>query len=102
MGDGKDTRLPRALEGPPRYLWNRPWRGSGAPGPVCSTHFNFEAMSKETLLAAADRLPDHFELDELIDRLLLIQKIEKGREQSRNDQTHPQEEVKQLAKTWFK
>jgi len=59
-------------------------------------------MSKETLLAAADQLPDHFELDELIDRLLLIQKIEKGREQSRNNQTYSQEEVKQLVKTWSK
>ena len=59
-------------------------------------------MSKETLLAAADQLPDHFELDELIDRLLLIQKIEKGREQSRNNQTYSQEEIKQLVKTWSK
>ncbi|MFD1468597.1 hypothetical protein ACFQ48_10210 [Hymenobacter caeli] len=59
-------------------------------------------MSKETLLAAADQLPDHFELDELIDRLLLIQRIEKGREQSRNNQTYSQEEVKQLVKTWSK
>lgn len=59
-------------------------------------------MSKETLLAAADQLPDHFELDELIDRLLLIQKIEKGREQSRNNQTYSQEEVKQLVKMWSK
>ncbi len=59
-------------------------------------------MSKETLFAAADQLPDHFELDELIDRLLLIERIEKGREQSRTNQTHSQEEVKQLVKTWFR
>jgi len=59
-------------------------------------------MNKEILFTAADQLPDQFELDELIDRLLLIQKIEKGREQSRNTQTHSQEEVKQLVKTWFR
>ncbi|WP_310391631.1 hypothetical protein [Hymenobacter sp.] len=59
-------------------------------------------MNKEILFTAADQLPDNFELDELIDCLLLIQKIEKGREQSRNNQTHSQEEVKQLVKTWFK
>ena len=41
-------------------------------------------------------------MDELIDRLLLIQKIEKVREQSRNNQTYSQEEVKQLVKTWSK
>ncbi len=59
-------------------------------------------MTKGILFTAADQLPDQFELDELIDRLLLIQKIEKGREQSRNNQTHSQEEIKQLVKTWFK
>lgn len=62
----------------------------------------YAAMSKETLFTAADQLPDHFELDDLIDRLLLIEKIEKGREQSRNNQTYTQEEVKQMVKTWFK
>ena len=59
-------------------------------------------MNKEILFTAADQLPDNFELDELIDRLLLIQTIEKGREQSRNNQTYSQEEVKQMVKTWFK
>lgn len=60
------------------------------------------SLTKEILFTAADQLPDRFDLDELIDRLLLIQQIEKGREQSRNNQIHSQEEVKQLVKTWFK
>ncbi|MCR5889604.1 hypothetical protein LRS06_17860 [Hymenobacter sp. J193] len=59
-------------------------------------------MTKELLQATLDQLPDTFELEELIERLLLIEKIEKGREQSRRGQTVSHEEAKQLVKTWFK
>ena len=59
-------------------------------------------MTKETILAAVQALPEQISLNELIERLILIEKIEKGREQSRLGQTISQEEVKQLVKTWFK
>lgn len=59
-------------------------------------------MNKEVVLAAVNALPDTIELEELIDRLILLEKIEQGREQSRLGQTVSQEEVKQLVKTWFK
>ncbi len=59
-------------------------------------------MTKETILAAVQALPEQISLNELIERLILVEKIEKGREQSRLGQTVSQEEVKQLVKTWFK
>ncbi len=59
-------------------------------------------MTKETILAAVQALPEQISLDELIERLILVEKIEKGREQSRLGQVVGQEEVKQLVKTWFK
>lgn len=59
-------------------------------------------MTKATILAAVNALPDQIDFDELLERLILIEKIEKGREQSRLGQTVSQEEVKQLVKTWFK
>ncbi|RZK28387.1 MAG: hypothetical protein EOO61_22115 [Hymenobacter sp.] len=59
-------------------------------------------MSKEAILAAVHALPETIELDELIDRLILLEKIEQGREQSRLGQTVAHEDVKQLAKSWFK
>ena len=46
-------------------------------------------MTKNIALTAISQMSNHFELDELIDRLLLIEKIEKGREQSRNGQVIP-------------
>jgi parvulin-like peptidyl-prolyl isomerase len=63
---------------------------------ICKT------MNKQTILAAVNALPEEIELDELVEHLVLIQKLEKGREQSRNNQTVSQEEVKQLVKAWFK
>ena len=43
-------------------------------------------MTNNIALTAISQMSNHFELDELIDRLLSIEKIEKGREQSRNGQ----------------
>jgi parvulin-like peptidyl-prolyl isomerase len=59
-------------------------------------------MNKQTVLDAVNALPEEIELDELIERLIFIEKIEKGREQSRNGETVSQEEVKQIVRTWFK
>ena len=59
-------------------------------------------MTKNIALTAISQMSDHFELDELIDRLLLIKKIEKGREQSRNGQIIFLEEVKRRVASWRK
>ena len=59
-------------------------------------------MTKNIALTAISQMSDHFELDELIDRLLLIEKIEKGREQSRNGQVIFLEEVKRRVASWRK
>ncbi len=59
-------------------------------------------MTKETILAAVQALPEHISLDGLIERLILVEKIEKGREQSCLGQVVGQEKVKQLVKTWRK
>ncbi len=57
-------------------------------------------MTKNIVLTAVSQLPNHFELDELIDYLLLIEQIEEGRELSRNNQVIPFEEVKRQVALW--
>jgi len=42
-------------------------------------------ITKESLINQLDLLPDSFTIDELIDRLILIEKIEIGLEQSEAD-----------------
>lgn len=51
-------------------------------------------MNKETLFTVAKQLPDHFELDQLVDQLLLLQSNERGREQSRDEDTVSFDEVR--------
>ncbi|HEV7350730.1 hypothetical protein [Telluribacter sp.] len=57
-------------------------------------------MRKEKVLEAVNELPAEFELEELIERLLFIEKVEKGMEQLNKGQTYTHEEVKQTIKTW--
>lgn len=42
-------------------------------------------ITKEKLIHAINRLPEGFSIDDVLDELLLIQKIDKGLEQSRSD-----------------
>ena len=57
-------------------------------------------MNKQTIIAAVNALPEEFELEELIERLIFIDKVEEGLCQSENGETVSHEEVKQLVKTW--
>ncbi|GAB3636240.1 hypothetical protein GCM10027422_18300 [Hymenobacter arcticus] len=59
-------------------------------------------MTKETILAAVNALPDQVTLDELIERLIFIEKIEEGRRQSEAGETISQEEVRRQVQSWFK
>ena len=59
-------------------------------------------LEKKKVIKSIKDLPDTFSLDELIDRILLIQKIEIGREQSRNGETLTTSEAKARLKKWLK
>ena len=59
-------------------------------------------ITKKDLLKYINDLPDQFSLDELMDKILFIQKIELGLEQSKNDQITSNEEVKERFKKWLK
>ncbi|AMJ65339.1 hypothetical protein [Hymenobacter sp. PAMC 26628] len=59
-------------------------------------------MTKETLKTTIDQLPDKFELEELIDRLIYIEKIEQGFAAAERGESKTHEEVKELVKSWRK
>lgn len=59
-------------------------------------------MNKQTVLAAVNSLPEEIELDDLIESLVVITKVEVGLRQSENGETVSHEEVKELVKTWRK
>ncbi len=47
-------------------------------------------------------LPENFTLDELMDRVILIDKIERGNEQSEKGETLSEQEVEAEIQKWFK
>ncbi len=59
-------------------------------------------MTKEALKNTIDQLPERFELEELIDRLIYIEKIEEGFAAAERGEAKTHEEVKALVKSWRK
>ncbi|MDJ0367951.1 hypothetical protein QMK33_22650 [Hymenobacter sp. H14-R3] len=59
-------------------------------------------MTKETILAAVNALPDHVTLDELIERLIFIEKIEEGFAAIEHGESQTHEEVVKLVQSWQK
>lgn len=59
-------------------------------------------LNKEQLMQTIKDFPDKFSLDDLLESLLLIQKIETGLEQSAAGETLTTEEAKQKLNKWLK
>lgn len=59
-------------------------------------------LTKTKLLAEINKFPDEFSIDELVERLILIEKIEIGNEQSENNQIVSESEMDYEIKKWFK
>ncbi|MBK9015326.1 MAG: hypothetical protein IPM82_15410 [Saprospiraceae bacterium] len=58
-------------------------------------------LTKETVIAHIKALPENFSLDELMEKLLFLYKLEMSLEQSKNKQTTPHEAVKEQFKEWL-
>jgi hypothetical protein len=58
-------------------------------------------ITKEHLLQSIKDLPESFSLDELLDRIILLQKIEIGLVQSASNQVFTTEEAKEKLKRWL-
>jgi len=58
-------------------------------------------ITKKTLMRTLENLPDKFSLDDLLDRIILLQKIDIGVEQSQSGQTHTTEQAKERLKKWL-
>ncbi len=58
-------------------------------------------LTKVKLREQIDRLPDEFSIDELIERLILIEKIEYGMEQSEKGEVISDDEMEKEIEKWF-
>jgi predicted transcriptional regulator len=57
-------------------------------------------MRKDKALETINNFPQEFDLEELIERLIFVEKIEKGLKQANEGKTISHEEVKNRVKKW--
>lgn len=58
-------------------------------------------ISEEKVIARIKKLPKKFSLDDLIDEVILLQKIETGLKQSDNNEVIPDEQLKNNLPKWL-
>lgn len=59
-------------------------------------------ISKEKLQKQIEEFPDEISIDEVIERLIMIEKIETRIQESESDVTMSEEDVKNEMQEWFK
>jgi predicted transcriptional regulator len=56
-------------------------------------------MKRDKAIDTLKELPQEFELEELMERLVFIEKVEKGLEQAKEGKVTPHEKVKEISKS---
>ena len=59
-------------------------------------------LTKNQLIKTIKDLPEQFSMDDLLDRIMLLQKIEFGLDQSASGQTLTKTQAKEKLKKWLK
>ena len=59
-------------------------------------------LTKSIVTAAINDLPEKFTLDEIIQRMYLLHKIEKARQKSKEGKTYSTTEAKKKLQKWLK
>ncbi|MBD1385535.1 hypothetical protein IDJ75_09625 [Mucilaginibacter rigui] len=59
-------------------------------------------LTRDDVLKTIDDLPKEFSLDEIIDRLIILEKIDTGLDQSKNNETISTNEAKEQLAKWLK
>ncbi len=58
-------------------------------------------LTKTSLKEQIDKFPEEFSIDELIEQLILIEKIELGNKQSENGEVISEAEIENEIEKWF-
>jgi hypothetical protein len=57
--------------------------------------------TKDKVISSINKMPDDVTIDDILDQIILVEKIEKGIEQSNKDQIVPDEELDQRLGKWL-
>jgi len=58
-------------------------------------------LTKSTVKKQLEKLPEKFTLDDLVEQLIIIQKIEKGLKDSEENKVITEEDLKKETDKWF-
>jgi hypothetical protein len=58
-------------------------------------------MRKSAVLDSISNLPDEFSIDEIIERLIIIEKIDKGRQHVKEGKINTEEQTKEKLSKWL-
>lgn len=59
-------------------------------------------LKKSNVLKTLTKFPEHFSVDELVEKMILLDKIEKGLQQADKDQVISDEELDKKIEEWLK
>ena len=59
-------------------------------------------LTKDNVIKTISKFPDSFTLDELVDKLIFMDKVERGLDLSLNNKVHSNEEAKKRLAKWLK
>ncbi|MDI1353628.1 MAG: hypothetical protein PSX36_01830 [bacterium] len=59
-------------------------------------------MQKSTILHTLNELPNKFNLDEFLERLIVIEKIDEGLKEAKSGKTISHDKVKKMVAKWHK
>jgi len=57
--------------------------------------------TKDKVIQRLNKLPDNVTIDDILDQIILVEKIENGIEQSNNNQVVPDDELDQRLGKWL-
>ncbi len=58
-------------------------------------------MRKSAVIESINKLPDEFSIDEIIERLIIIEKIEKGRQEVIDGKVNSEDQAKAKLSKWL-
>lgn len=59
-------------------------------------------LTKDKVIKTLSNFPDSFTLDEIVDKLIFMDKVERGLDQSMNNKVYTHEEAKKRLEKWVK